>query len=79
METKEELLKEHAKWIVNYVEADKRLKDLLPPVSNLSRGEKLQYFIVTKESLDEFASAEKDVKNALTKLREIREKLSELR
>lgn len=79
METREELLKEHTEWTVKYVNADKHLKDLLPPVANLSAGEKLQPFIVTEESLAEFESAEKDVETALNKLREIREKLSQLR
>ena len=79
METKEELLKEHTKWTVKYVNADKHLKDLLPSVANLSAGEKLQPFIITEESLAEFERAEKDVETALSKLREILEKLSKLR
>jgi len=79
METKEELLKEHAKWTVKYVKADEHLKSLLPPVADLSKGEKLQPFIPTEESLAEFSRAEEDVKTALNKLREILEKLSELR
>lgn len=79
METREQLLKEHAEWTVKYVEADKRLKALLPPVADLSKGEKLQPFIPTKESLAEFSRAEEDVKTALAKLREILDKLSQLR
>jgi len=79
METREELMKEYTKWTVKYVNADKKLKDLLPVVADVSRGEKLQPFIITEESLAEFERAEKDVETALNKLREIREKLSQLR
>ena len=79
METREQLLKEHAEWTVKYVKADEHLKSLLPPIADLSKGEKLQPFIPTEESLAEFSSAERDINTALTKLREIMEKLSQLR
>ena len=79
METKEELMKEYAKWTAKYIKADEYLKSLLPPVVDLSKGEKLQPFILTEESLAEFERAEKDVETALNKLREILEKLSQLR
>ena len=78
METKEELMKEHTRWTLEYVNADKRLKELLPRVANLSAVEKLEPFIITGESLAEFERAEKDVETALNKLREIFEKLSQL-
>ena len=79
METKEELMKEYAKWTAKYIKADEYLKSLLPPVVDLYKGEKLQPFILTEESLAEFERAEKDVETALNKLREILEKLSQLR
>ncbi|MBA7706740.1 hypothetical protein ES703_115597 [subsurface metagenome] len=79
METKEELMREHSRWTVKYVNADKHLKELLPPVANLSELEKMQPFIITEESLAEFERAGRDVETALNKLREIREKLSQLR
>ena len=78
METREQLLKKHAEWTVKYVEADERLKALLPSVANLSKGEKMQGFILTKESLAEFSKAEEDVKTALNKLQKIQEKLAQL-
>lgn len=79
METREQLLKELAEWTVKYVEADKGLKTLLPTWANLSKGEELQQFIPTKESLAEYSKAVDEVKATLTKQREILDKLSELR
>lgn len=79
MGKKEKLTKEYTEWTVKYIEADNRLKSLLPNVAELSRGEKLQPFIVTKESVAEFASAKKEVDTALSKLREIWDTLSDLR
>jgi len=79
MVTREQLLKEHTEWTVKYVKADEHLKSLLPQVANVSEGEKLKPFIITQEWLAECARAEKDVSIALTKLQEIREKLSQLR
>ena len=78
MKTRDELLREHTKWTINYVKADQYLKSLLPPVADLSKGEKLQAFVLTEESLAEFERAEKEVETALTKLREILDKLWEL-
>ena len=79
MSTKEQLLKEYTEWTVKYVKADERLKSLLPHVSEVSRGEEFQPFIPTEESLAEIANAEEDVNTARGKLREILDKLSELR
>jgi len=79
MGKKEKLTKEYTEWTVKYIEADNRLKSLLPNLTELSKGEKLQPFTLTKESVAEFASAKKEVDTALAKLREILDTLSDLR
>lgn len=79
METREELLNEHTKWTVKYVDADKHLKELLPPVTNVSGSKETQPYILNEEKLADLDSAEKDVETALNRLQEIREKLSQLR
>ena len=72
------MLKEHAEWTRKYVEADKRYKALLPKVVNLTRGEKFEPWIVTLETFTAIDSAEKEVKEAQEKLREIRDELLKL-
>jgi len=79
MEAREELIRELFNWTSKYVNANERLKALLPSPADLSKGEKMQRFIPTEESLAEYSSVADDVKAALTKLQEIREKLSQLR
>jgi hypothetical protein len=76
VETKEELLREYAKWTVEYVKAKENLDNLLPPVANLSKREQLKPFVITQQSLIEFSQAEKRLNNALRKRREILKKLS---
>lgn len=78
MSRREELYREHSKWTVKYVEADNRLKAMLPKVADVSRGEQLEPWVVTEESLAEFDKVEREVEEALKKLREILDELSEL-
>jgi hypothetical protein len=78
MDRREELLRLYTEWTRKYVEADKRLKGMLPKVANVSMGEKLEPWVVTEESLARFEKVESEVKEALSKLREIRVELSNL-
>ena len=78
METKEELLKEYGKWTVEYVKAKEALDNLLPPIADLSKGEKMATFVPTKQSLTEFKKAEERMNNALRKSRGILDKLGKL-
>lgn len=74
-EIKEELLKEYAKWTVEYVEAKRTVDGLLPPVANLSKGEQMTSFVPTEESLAQYDEAVKRMNNGLCKMREVLEKL----
>jgi hypothetical protein len=78
MSRREELHRKHTEWTRKYVEADNRLKAMLPKVANVSMGEKLEPWVVTKESLAEFEKVENEVEEALSKLREIMDELSNL-
>ena len=73
METKEELKQQFTEWTVKYVKASEHLNSLLPS-ADLS-----QSLLITPELLDEFTRAQEEVETALTKRREIIEKLSQLR
>jgi len=70
VETKEQLINEYKEWTVKYVEADQRLKAL---------EEEYLGGHATKELLVDFLKAEEDVKTALARRGEIREKPFELR
>ena len=74
---KEQLVKEHAEWAKRYMEAHERLVALLPPVRDVSRGEKLVPYVLTNESLAEYDRVEKEVNTALAKLHEIRMKIAD--
>ena len=76
METREQLLAQHAEWAVKYVEAEERIRSVLP---NLSEGKDLTAWVPTRETLVEFEKAERDVNRALAKMRIIVEKLYKLR
>jgi hypothetical protein len=73
VETEEELKRQFTEWTVKYVKANEYFNSLLPS-ADLS-----QPFLITPELLDEFTRAQKEVETALTKQREIIEKLSQLR
>ena len=79
METREELLAQHTEWSTKYVGAEERLRILLSPMADSSKGEELTTYLPTKESLAEFKKAERDVNRAVAKLRHIMEKLYKLR
>ena len=79
METREQLLEQHAEWTAKYVEAEKRLKDSHPPLKGLSRGRQSKVWVPTKENLAAFEKAERDVSRALARLYKIMEKLYKLR
>ena len=57
---------------------DKKLKEILPPVANLTRGDKLEPWIPIRKTLDEFARLETEMSIAQSKRREIIEKLVHL-
>ena len=78
MNIRDYLLKQHTEWINKYIDADERLKALLPRVADLSAGEKMEPWVVTEESLAEFDKVYKEVEEAQKKLREILEQLSKI-
>jgi hypothetical protein len=73
VETEEELKQQFTEWTVKYVKANEHLNSLLPS-ADLS-----QSLLITAELLDAFTRAKEEVETALTKRREILEKLSQLR
>ena len=78
MSRREELNREHTKWIIKYVEAFERQKALLPNVVNISAGEKMEPWVVTEQSLDEYDRVQKEIDEAQQKIREIIVELSQL-
>jgi hypothetical protein len=79
METREELMEQHAEWITKYLEADKRLRELHPPLKGLLEKEQTENWVLTKESLVAFQKAERDLNRALAKIHKIMQKLYKLR
>ncbi len=75
MGAREQLLKEHSEWTVKYVKAHEQVVALLPPVADVSRGERLIPWIPTVESLAEFDRAKNNEEVALAKLHEIMDRL----
>ena len=73
METEEELRHQFTEWTVKYVKANEHLNSLLPSADSS------QPLLITPELLDELPRAQEEVATALTKQREIIEKLSQLR
>ena len=59
METKEDLLKELTKLTVESVEIDNAMLKLLPRPANVSRGEPMTSFFITKESIAKYEELEK--------------------
>jgi hypothetical protein len=78
VETREAPLKEHDEWTVKYMKADERVKALLPRMADLSQREKLTPWVASEESIAERESAEKELDTIEAKLREIRQKLSQI-
>ncbi len=79
METKQQLKKEYGKWTVKEMEAKKRLDVLLPSV-NLSEGVEMPSYNIIEllSKYDEVLEAEKEMKTASAKCREILKKLNQL-
>ncbi|MBI2851805.1 MAG: hypothetical protein HYX84_01700 [Chloroflexi bacterium] len=75
MEIKEELKKEYAEWTKKYMKAHDQIGSLLP----IQTGEEIPRLVLTKELLGKFDKASKDEATALAKLRDIQEKLYQLR
>jgi len=72
MKTKQQLKKEHGKWTVKYVEAHRRIGDLLPSLETpIQMGELLNTF-------PELAKAQKEMSIAWDKMLEIQEALSKI-
>ena len=74
MKTKQQLKEEHGKWTVKYMEAHKRIGDLLP-VPSLETSVQMQELL---EVFPELEKAEKEMSIALDKMREILEALSKI-
>ena len=51
MRSREDLIEEFEEWTKRYIEADEHLKSLLPHISDLSRGERLQPLVITDKWL----------------------------
>lgn len=75
MPMKEQILKDYVDWTRKYIEAHKLVKSLLPPVTRLTKGDKLRKWIPTAKSLAEFENAKNEEEAALIKLQEIRDHL----
>jgi hypothetical protein len=60
------------------MKADERVKALLPRMADLSQGEKLTPWVASEESIAGCESAEKELDTVEAKLREIRQKLSQI-
>ena len=75
MRSRDELIQEFEDWTKKYVEADKHLKSLLPHISKLSKGERLQPLIVTDQRLVDAKEAEEAVGTALAMMRDILDQL----
>ena len=71
MATKKDLLEEYRRWTVELVQANEDLNKLLPPIANLSKGEKMADFVLTEQSLAEYEKRRRRVDNALRKLGEV--------
>ncbi|MFC1978881.1 hypothetical protein ACFLVP_02725 [Chloroflexota bacterium] len=73
---KRQLLEEHARLTKKYMEAKAHFESLLPPVYEVD-GKKHEPFIITTEWLEQSDIAEKEVKETLDKLREIRQQIAD--
>jgi hypothetical protein len=71
MSTKEELLRELAKWTKEYVETNEKQMNLLPPVANLTDEKVLIFWNPTMETLSEWDETERRKRTAQTKRRRI--------
>ncbi len=68
METLEQLREQYTEWTARYIDANRRLTDLLPSAD-------MDTWIPTKEYLADFDKAERDIKRILDKLHKIADKL----
>jgi len=75
MKSREELIEEFEEWTKKYIEADEHLKSLLPHISDLSRGERLQPLMITDKWLADVKEAEEAVGTALAMMRDIMDQL----
>lgn len=70
MEKSEQFRKEYTYWAEKYMDANKRLTDLLPSGDTAA-------FIPTEEYVANFKKADRDIRRALDKLYQIADKLYE--
>jgi len=77
-QTKEELLKQYGKWVVEYVKAKDLIDSLVPVPAALSEGEEMPTVTVTEDLLARFQYAEATMTAALKERRQIHEKLYRL-
>jgi len=79
MDTKQELLEQHANWTVKYMNAKERLDGFLPPVGLSELGESPTYDIAELPGTFQGVSdAAKDMDTAFTGMKEIVQKLARL-
>ena len=77
-QTREELLNQYRKWVLEYVKAKDLIDSLVPVPANLSEGEEMQPITVTEDLLAKFQYAEATIAASLRKRQEIHEKLHRL-
>ena len=77
-QTREELLKQYRKWVLEYMKAKDLIDSLVPVPTALSKGEKMPTITVTEDLLAKFQYAEATMAAALRERQQIHEKLHRL-
>ncbi len=81
METTEQLTQEYLKWNQKYVKANEEMQKLQAPlieaISDIKQLRQKEVWFKATQSLSEFKRIERDINEALNKLKEIQEKLSQ--
>jgi hypothetical protein len=74
--TRQALIEELAKWTKRQVDAHNKRSKLMPPISNLTKGDQLIPWKPTRETLAEYDKLTQEEENASAKCREIIAKLT---
>ena len=75
MKMTEGILEDYRELTAKYITVSKRLREILPHVTNLSKAEKLPEPRVLKQMLRDFDKTEEEIEAALAKFRRIRHRL----
>ena len=77
-QTREELLRQYRKWVLEYMKAKDLIDSLVPAPTALSEGKEMLTITVTEDLLAKFQYAETTMAAALREIRQIHEKLHRL-